>query len=80
MMTIKICYYAMLCEQARRDTETRQTSAATVSALYAELAHTYQFTMPVESLRAAVNGTIVPMNTALGTGDEITFIPPVAGG
>lgn len=79
-MTIKIFYYAMLCEQARRDAETLQTNAPTVAALYAELARTYPFTMPVESLRAAVNGTIVPMNTALGTGDEVTFIPPVAGG
>ena len=79
-MTIKICYFAMLREQAHCDEETRQTSAATVAALYAELARAYQFSMPVESLRAAVNGAFVAMNTALRDGDEVTFIPPVAGG
>jgi len=79
-MTIKICYFAMLREQARRDEETRQTNAATVAALYAELAQTYQFTIPVKSLRAAINGAFVGMDTALRTGDEVTFIPPVAGG
>jgi len=79
-MTIKICYFAMLREQSRRDEETRQTSAATVAALYAELAQIYQFTMPAELLRAVVNGRFVAMTTTLHDGDEVTFIPPVSGG
>jgi molybdopterin converting factor subunit 1 len=79
-MKVTICYFAMLREQARRDEETRETNAATVAALYAELAQAYQFTIPVTALRAAVNGAFVPMNTALRDGDEVTFIPPVAGG
>jgi sulfur-carrier protein len=79
-MTITVCYFAMLREQAHRDEETRQTSAATVSTLYAELARAYQFTIPETALRAALNGAFVPLNTALHDGDEVTFIPPVAGG
>jgi sulfur-carrier protein len=79
-MTITIRYFAMLREQARRDEERRETSAMTVAALYSELAQTFHFTMPVDSLRAAVNGAFVAMNTALHDGDEVTFIPPVAGG
>jgi molybdopterin converting factor small subunit len=70
----------MLREQARRDEETRQTNAPTVAALYAELTRVYQFTMPAQSLRAAVNGAFVAMDTVLHDGDEVTFIPPVAGG
>jgi molybdopterin converting factor subunit 1 len=79
-MTITICYFAMLREQARRDEETRETNAATVAALYAELVRAYQFAIPETALRAAVNGAFVAMNTALHDGDEVTFIPPVAGG
>lgn len=79
-MTIRVCYFAMLREQARRDEETRETGATTVAALYAELAKAYQFTMPAQSLRSAVNGAFVAMNTTLHDGDEVTFIPPVAGG
>ena len=79
-MTIKICYFAMLREQARRDEETHQTDAATVAALYAELAQAYSFTVPVTALRAAVNGAFVALDTGLRDGDEVTFIPPVAGG
>ena len=79
-MTIKILYYAILCEQAGRAEESRPTNAATVGELYAELAHAYPFTLPLKSLRAAVNGAFVAMNTGLHNNDEVTFIPPVAGG
>ena len=79
-MTVTIHYFAMLREQARCDEETRQTPAATVAALYAELAGAYNFTVPANALRAAVNDVFVTMDAALKNGDEVTFIPPVAGG
>ena len=79
-MKIIIHYFAMLREEARRDEETRETNATTVAALYAELTTAYGFTMPVANLRAAVNAAFVAMDTPLKDGDEVTFIPPVAGG
>ena len=79
-MNVTIRYFAMLREQARRDAETRPTNAATVAALYAELAQAYSFTVPVTALRAAVNSAFVALDTGLRDGDEVTFIPPVAGG
>ncbi len=79
-MTIRVCYFAMLREQAQRDQETRQTDTTTVAALYAELAQAYRFTLPVTSLRAAVNSAFVATDSPLKDGDEVTFVPPVAGG
>ena len=79
-MKVTIHYFAMLREQARRDTETRETNAATVAELYAELTQAHGFTMPAGNLRAAVNDALVRMDTPLKDGDEVTFIPPVAGG
>jgi molybdopterin converting factor small subunit len=75
-MKVTIHYFAMLREEARRDSEVRTTTATTPRQLYAELG----FSMPVTNLRAAVNDAFVAMDTPLNDGDEITFIPPVAGG
>jgi MoaD family protein len=79
-MTVTIHYFAMLRDEAGRDSETRTTKAATPGALYAELVQAYRFTMPVGNLRVAVNGAFVAMDGPLHDGDEVTFIPPVAGG
>ena len=76
MITVTIHYFAMLREEARRDSEIRTTSATTPRELYAELG----FSVPVTTLRAAVNEALVAMDTALKNGDEVTYIPPVAGG
>ncbi len=79
-MKVTLFYFAMLREQARRNGETRETGAATVAALYAELKEAHGFTMPVENLRVAVNDVLVAMDANLRDGDAVTFIPPVAGG
>ncbi|NQU11501.1 MoaD/ThiS family protein [bacterium] len=70
----------MLREQAKREAETRSTTAPTAGALYAELTQLYRFTMPAINLRVAINGEFVAMDTPLSDGAEVTFIPPVAGG
>jgi molybdopterin converting factor small subunit len=79
-MKVTVHYYAMLREQARRDSEQRETNADSAARLYAELARLHGFTMPVANLRVAVNGAIVGMDAMLRDGDDVTFIPPVAGG
>lgn len=79
-MTVTVHYFAMLREEVGRDREPATTNAATPAALYAELAQTYGFTIPVEKLCVAVNGAFAAMDTPLGDGDHVTFIPPVAGG
>lgn len=79
-MKINVLYFAGLREQAGRDGEERETTAATVTDLYRELRDLYGFTPPVESLRMAVNETLVASDHRLSPGDTVVFLPPVAGG
>jgi molybdopterin converting factor subunit 1 len=78
--TLRVVYYALLREQAGRDSEELRSTARTPAALYAELAAKYGFQLHTHQLRAAVNGEFASFETALQGGDEVVFIPPVAGG
>jgi molybdopterin converting factor small subunit len=79
-MQVKIQYYALLREQAGRSEETWDTTAATPSALYAEVGARHGFLLAPEQLKVAVNGEFCDWTRALVTGDVVVFIPPVAGG
>ena len=80
MKTVHIHYFALLREQRGLSTETLATAAPDAAALYAELAARHGFTLPASRLRAAVNGDFAPWPAPLRDGDELVFIPPVAGG
>jgi len=80
MKTVHIQYFAILREQRGLTEETRDTEVADAAALYHELAGAYNFTLPVDRLRAAVNGQFVPWPGPINANDKIVFIPPVAGG
>jgi molybdopterin converting factor subunit 1 len=80
MITISIQYFAILREQRGATREQLTTAATTPETLYQELRAKYNFTLPAERIRAAVNGEFVTATTSLREGDEIVFIPPVAGG
>ncbi|MBK7250727.1 MAG: NTP transferase domain-containing protein [Gammaproteobacteria bacterium] len=77
---VRIQYYALLREQARRSDERLDTEAATPRELYEQLRTRHGFTLPTEMLRVAVNGEFGDWSQPLSAGDEIVFIPPVAGG
>ena len=79
-MLIHLQYYALLREQAGRSTESLQSLAATPAALYAELQQRYAFTLAGSQLKVAVNGEFADWNRPLADGDQVVFIPPVAGG
>ena len=79
-LTIRLRYFAVLREQARCDSEERQTSFNTPAQLYAELKAEKGFALDQDTLRVAVNGDFVDFNYSLKDGDEVVFIPPVAGG
>lgn len=79
-MRVNLRYYALLREQAGRQSETVDTAAATPAALYAELAARHGFRLPASQLRVAVNSAFCDWERPLENGDEIVFIPPVAGG
>ena len=80
MITVSTQYFAILREQRGLTKETLQTEATTPGALYAELKDRHRFTLPGDRIRAAVNGEFVASTDALSDGDEVVFIPPVAGG
>ena len=79
-MNLRVLYFAQLKESAGIPYEELETTAATPSAVYEELADRHGFQLEAHNLRAAVNNEFVPMDHPLHTGDELAFIPPVSGG
>lgn len=80
MKTITVKYFAILREQRGEAEEKLTTEADNAQSLYEELQTQHGFTLPVDRLRAAVNGEFQPWPAPLNEGDEVVFIPPVAGG
>lgn len=80
MPKLTIQYFAILREQRGLAREQLDTPATTPAALYEELRARHRFTLPSDRVRAAVNGDFVAADAPLAEGDELTFIPPVAGG
>ena len=80
MPRLRLRYYALMREQAGRQSETIDTFAATPAALYAEVAARHRFRLPAEQLKVAVNSAFGDWEQELRDGDEVVFIPPVAGG
>ncbi len=80
MKTVAIRYFAILREQRGLATESLQTDAPDAATLYRTLQAEHGFTLPVDRLRAAINGDFKPWPAPLADGDEVVFIPPVAGG
>ena len=79
-MIIHIIYYAALREQRGLDKESIETSANSAKELYEELKKKYQFKLSTDILKVAVNHEFASWETKIASGDEIVFIPPVAGG
>lgn len=80
MPRVNLRYYALFRERAGRQAETLETVARTPAELYRELAARHGFALPQDQLKVAVNTAFADWNRALADGDEIVFIPPVAGG
>jgi molybdopterin converting factor subunit 1 len=80
MARVHLRYYALLREQAGRQTETIETAALTPGDLYAELAARHGFRLAQTQLKVAVNDSFTEWSHPLADGDEVVFIPPVAGG
>jgi molybdopterin-guanine dinucleotide biosynthesis protein A len=78
--TVRVQYYAILREQAGRNEETLDTSAATPAELYAQLRQRHPFQLDPAQLKVALNSEFGDWQTPLKHGDTVVFIPPVAGG
>jgi sulfur-carrier protein len=78
--TVRLRYFALLREQRGLAEERMATGAETAGELYDELRTRHRFTLPADRLRVAINDEFKPWNSAIREGDELVFIPPVAGG
>ena len=79
-ITLTVRYFALLREQRGLTEEKIATAATTPGALYDELRARHAFTLPADRVRAAINGEFAASDATLREGDEVVFIPPVAGG
>ncbi len=77
---IHVRFFAVLREQAGTSAIELSSTAATPAELYAELQTSHRLTFRAELLKVAVNEKYVAMDSPLNAGDQVVFIPPVAGG
>lgn len=80
MARVTLLYFASLRDAAGAPSETLDTAAPDLAALYADARARHGFALPVERLRVAVDGAFARWTDAVADGSEIAFIPPVSGG
>ena len=83
--SIKLLYFAGLREKLRKPGEELALPAgvATVGALREHLSArdgAWREALAVSALRVAVNQDMASADTAIKSGDEVAFFPPVTGG
>lgn len=81
-MTVRVLYFASFREAAGRDEEARNLpEGARVRDLWEELARALPLFSRFPAMpAAAVNREYADGDRALTDGDEVAFLPPVAGG
>lgn len=80
MKTVQVQYFALLRERRGLSGESVQTTADTPRGLYDELRSRHGFPLEPDRLRVVINEAFVEWDVPLNEGDEVVFIPPVAGG
>ena len=81
-MKVRLLHFASFRDAAGRDEELRELpDGGRVEELWAALAREIPlFAQYTSTPPAAVNREYVPAETVLQEGDEVAFLPPVAGG
>jgi sulfur-carrier protein len=77
---LNILYFALLRDQRGLSEEAIQSDALDAKALYKRLQEEHGFTLTTCQLRVAINEAFADWDTTLSEGDQVVFIPPVAGG
>lgn len=78
--TLRVLYFAKLREARGLAEEEIETLACTAAGLYEELRFRHRLPLGISSLRVAISGEFADWKAPLSPGDEVVFIPPVAGG
>lgn len=79
-ITLGVQYFAILREQRGLAAEKITTRSATAGELFEELRLLHGFTLGQASFRVAINEEFAPWGAQLAEGDQVVFLPPVAGG
>ena len=80
MITVRVRYMAVLKETPGIGPQSPATDCESVGDLFETLKARHGFKLQQKPLRVAINDQFESMARKLRTGDEIIFIPPVAGG
>jgi sulfur-carrier protein len=78
-MKVKVRYFALLREERGLAEETLPHEG-TAGELYDRLHQEHGFRLGRDRVRVAVNGEFAEHDRTLRDGDEVVFVPPVAGG
>lgn len=79
-MTITVCYFASMRDQAGCDREEISTDASRADRLYEELQARHHFRHRPNELAIAINDQFAPWNAPISEGDVVSLLPPVSGG
>lgn len=79
-MKIKVRYFAALRDQRGVSQEFIEIPSMTPAELYTFLRTEHGFSLTLAQVRFAVNNQYVEGDQLIQDGDELVFIPPVAGG
>jgi len=79
-MKINVNYYALFREQAGCSGEGVEIDSGDAAELFESLKAKYGFSMDRKHVRLALNDAFVGWDSPLNDGDQVVFIPPVAGG
>ncbi len=77
---LRVRYFAAMKDAAGKPAEQIRSYARTAKELYQELNGRYHFPLRHDLVKVAINGSFQSVDIPLNAGDEIVFIPPVAGG
>ena len=78
--TITVTYFAQLKELTGTSEETIQTDSETPAGLFEEIRAKHNIPLKRKGMMVAVNGDFTDWTHTLTDGEEVVFIPPVAGG
>ena len=77
---VEVLYFAALRDAAGIASESLDTDAADLSALYAGVLARHRLPFPQKQLRVAVDGAFAGWGDVVRAGSTVAFIPPVSGG
>lgn len=77
---VSVEYFAKLSQEAGTNSETLQTTAATLTGLWEEVRLRHGFTLDLPHVKPAIDNEFADWTSPLTEGQLIAFMPPFAGG